>query len=265
MGNENKSEKPTLVISGKQKIGADGDEPSPELNIDLKNFPLNFSKWLIMASVAVLSLAATSLYFFAKNSSCEEAKRALNIKLAEKETKLIKMQEGIGIDYDLSGSYFYITTPQNNDHIQVPCSNTSPITLKIGGTVEIDHNKDNKQGIRFLSGRRMVCVDGNRRITELLQKQITWQSEWGFIRDRWLRSLLKINDGNTGLVETQIPSTHNNETDFNFSGTMSYYSTSKKTQAIITDIHFFKCADNSDCNNRLHGRLTEEMRSQTDR
>lgn len=148
--------------------------------------------------------------------------------------------------YNISGNYYYVTTPQNIPNIPVKCNGSSNAEV-IAGFVKINDKRTiiNSE-ITFVEGRRQYCISNEKEIKSFANP-ITWVSEWAHINNGELYAKIKIGDDKVGILEAKHPNKEN------FSAYTFYmWEESKKNYRGMVDIKFTKCEK---CDEELRGEL----------
>lgn len=153
---------------------------------------------------------------------------------------------------DMSGSYYYVTTPQNTQDISVNCGDKLPAKA-IGGFVRIQHKRTIvNPSISFLNGERKYCVSFKGEVLPLLPP-INWSSRWVFINDGMLHAYLEIGDDKESLLEANVLSILE---DKFFNANMLYISQENKKIG-ATNIKFSKCNNSEECDKELNNTLSK--------
>jgi len=205
---------------------------------EFKKWFLKFKKYGI---VGVFFLGVLSAIFFGNLISIS--------KLPEFSQEFLGSLNLIQSPYDISGDYYYVTTPQNIPNIPVKCNGSSNAEI-IAGFVKINDKRTiiNSE-ITFVEGRREYCISNEKEIKSFANP-ITWVSEWAHINNGKLYAKIKIGDDKVGILEANHPNKKN------FSAYTLYMweekgSQQKKYRGIV-DIKFTKCEE---CDEDLRGEL----------
>ncbi len=153
--------------------------------------------------------------------------------------------------YNLSGKYYYVTTPQNIPNIPVKCNGNTNAEV-IAGFVKINDKRTIiNSSISFVEGRREYCISNDNKIIKL-PIAITWDSKWAHINNGELYAKIEIGDNKEGILEANNPNKNN------FSAYTFYMWEEKKSQRKDyrgrVDITFTKCKK---CEVELRGALSK--------
>jgi len=129
-------------------------------------------------------------------------------KLPELSQNFLESLNLIQSPYDISGDYYYVTTPQNIPNIPVKCNGSSNAEV-IAGFVKINDKRTiiNSE-ITFVEGQRKYCISNKKEIKPFANP-ITWVSEWAHINNGELYAKIKIGDDKVGILEASHPNKKN--------------------------------------------------------
>ncbi len=157
--------------------------------------------------------------------------------------------------YNISGDYYYVTTPQNIPNIPVKCNGNSNAEV-IAGFVKINDKRTiiNSE-ITFVEGRRVYCISNEDKIITFA-KPITWLSEWAHINNGELYAKIKIGDNKVGILEANDPNKENFSayTFYMWEETRKDKQSQQKKYRGMVDIKFTKCKK---CDVELRGELSK--------
>ncbi len=100
--------------------------------------------------------------------------------------------------YDLSGNYYYVTSPQNIKNLPVKC-NRNAYSKVIAGFVNIQHKRRVGNQSISLEGERIYCLSVENKQSSL--KRVKWNSTWAFVNDGKLYAKISIGDNKEGYIE----------------------------------------------------------------
>ncbi len=100
--------------------------------------------------------------------------------------------------HDLSGNYYYVTTPQNIKNLPVKC-NGNTYSKVIAGFVSVQHKRRIGNQSISLQGERVYCLSVKNKQSSL--KRVKWNSTWAFVNDGKLYAKISIGDNKEGYIE----------------------------------------------------------------
>lgn len=221
--------------------------------VPIENHTETFKKWLvkyITSGIVGFCLGVLSTIFLGKFILVSD--------IPEPVQDILRRLNGT--PDDLSGNYYYISTPQNIPNIPVKCDGNSNAKV-IAGFVKIEHKKTIiHPTISFLKGERKYCISTRNKVLKL-PIPITWKSSWAHISDGELYAKIKIGDDKEGILEASDLNNkyfHDNNKYFHAHTIYMWEEKGSPAKRVLgkIDIKFAKCKL-SECDMKLKSVLSK--------